>query len=143
MINLVKEAINITKLDSNTNEYVSGAVLVIKDLEGKTIDRWTTTNESHYVSLEQGEYILIEESAPNGYVLNKEGIHIKVDAENNLYIKNAAGEFVKANGVIMYNTPEEKIVVPKTGLTSTLTYVIGTITLAAGAIVLFKNEKKC
>lgn len=143
MINLVKEAINITKLDSNTNEYVSGAVLVIKDLEGKTIDRWTTTNESHYVSLEEGEYILIEESAPNGYVLNKEGIHIKVDAENNLYIKNAAGEYVKANGVIMYNTPEEKIVVPKTGLTSTLTYVIGTITLAAGAIVLFKNEKKC
>ena len=143
MINLVKEAINITKLDSNTNEYVSGAVLVIKDLEGKTIDRWTTTNESHYVSLEEGEYILIEESAPNGYVLNKEGIHIKVDAENNLYIKNAAGEYVKANGVIMYNTPEEKIEVPKTGLTSTLTYVIGTITLAAGAIVLFKNEKKC
>ena len=143
MINLVKEAINITKLDSNTNEYVSGAVLVIKDLEGKTIDRWTTTNESHYVSLEEGEYILIEESAPNGYVLNKEGIHIKVDAENNLYIKNAAGEYVKANGVIMYNTPEEKIVVPKTGLTSTLTYVIGTITLAAGAIVVFKNEKKC
>ena len=143
MINLVKEAINITKLDSNTNEYVSGAVLVIKNLEGKTIDRWTTTNESHYVSLEEGEYILIEESAPNGYVLNKEGIHIKVDAENNLYIKNAAGEYVKANGVIMYNTPEEKIVVPKTGLTSTLTYVIGTITLAAGAIVLFKNEKKC
>ena len=143
MINLVKEAINITKLDSNTNEYVSGAVLVIKDLEGKTIDRWTTTNESHYVSLEQGEYILIEESAPNGYVLNKEGIHIKVDAENNLYIKNADGEYVKANGVIMYNTPEEKIVVPKTGLTSTLTYVICTITLAAGAIVLFKNEKKC
>ena len=143
MINLVKEAINITKLDSNTNEYVSGAILVIKDLEGKTIDRWTTTNESHYVSLEEGEYILTEESAPNGYVLNKDGIYIKVDADNNLYIKNAKGEYEKANGVIMYNTPEEKIVVPKTGLTSTLTYVIGTITLAAGAIVLFKNEKKC
>ncbi len=143
MINLIKEAINITKLDSATNEAVSGAILVLKDLEGKTIDRWTTTDESHYVSLEEGEYILTEESAPKGYVLNKEGIHIKVDADNNLYIKNANGEYVKANGVIMYNTPEEVIVVPKTGLTSTLTYVIGTITLAAGAIVLFKNEKKC
>ena len=42
----------------------------------------------------------------------------------------------------MYNEPE-KIDVPATGLSSTFTYIIGTLVLSAGAIMLYRNEKQC
>ena len=52
---------------------------------------------------------------------------------------------MNAAGIIIYNVPEEEYEVitevPKTGLSSTLTYVMGSVTLAAGAWVLYRNEK--
>ena len=142
MVNVSKEAIIVSKLDSETNEYVSGAKLVIKNKEGKVIATWTTAKESHYVSLEEGEYVLTEESAPAGYELNKESIYFKVDADGNLYLKDAKGEYSLANGIIMYDDAEV-IEVPATGLSSTLTYIVGSLVLGFGAVILYKNEKKC
>lgn len=141
MVNLSKEAISINKLDSETNEYVAGAKLVIKNNRGVIIASFTTAKETYYLSLEEGEYTLEEESAPKGYVLNNKPIYFKVDADANLYIKNSNDEYVAANGIIMYNEPE-KIVVPATGLSSTLTYVIGTLVLGFGAVMLYRNEKQ-
>ena len=145
MINEVRPSINISKLNSKTNEYVSGATLNIMNIKGESVATFVTTNESYYVSLEEGEYVLNETVAPSGFILNKNGIYFKVDADGNLFIKNANGEYEKANGIILYNEPAAVVIpdVPKTGLSSTLTYVIGTIILASGAIVLFRNEKKC
>lgn len=142
MVNVSKSAINISKLDSETNEYVSGATLVIKNLEGKVIANWTTSNESHYVSLDEGEYVLTETISPKGYLLNNNSVAFKVDADGNLFVKDSNGNYSATNGLIMYNDPE-KIDVPATGLTSTLTYVVGSLALAAGAIMLYRNEKKC
>ena len=142
MINVVKGAININKLDSETNEYVSGAHLVIKNEKGEVIANWTTTNEAYYVTLEEGAYVLSEDTAPSGYVLNNELTYFKVDANGNLYIKKGE-EYVAANGIIIYNKPEEKIEVPATGLSSIITYTIGSLVLGFGAILLYKNEKKC
>jgi len=142
MVNVSKEAINISKLDSDTNEYVSGADLIIKNNKGEVVANWTTGKESHYVSLEEGEYVLSEKTAPNGYELNSDSIYFKVDADGNLYIKGANGEYNAANGIIMYNKAEE-IEVPATGLSSMLTYVIGTLVIGFGATMLYRNEKKC
>lgn len=143
MVNDVKSVTNFNKLNSDTNEYVSGAVLVIKNLKGETVAKWTTTNESYYLSLDAGEYILTEESAPEGYVLNPEAIYFKINDDGNLMVKNEQNEYIEANGVIMYDMPEGEVVeVPKTGLSSTLTYVIGISILSIGAIVLLKNEKQ-
>ena len=38
---------------------------------------------------------------------------------------------------------DEEIIVPATGLSSTLTYVIGTAVLGLGAMMLYRNEKQC
>lgn len=142
MVNLSKEAININKLDSETNEYVAGATLRIKNSKGEVIATFTTTKESYYLSLEEGEYSLEEVSAPKGYIINNKPVYFKVDADANVYTVDSKGEYVLANGIIMYNEPE-KIEIPATGLTSTLTYVLGTAVLGFGAIMLYRNEKKC
>ncbi len=142
MVNLSKEAININKLDSETNEYVAGATLRIKNSKGEVIATFNTTKEAYYISLEEGEYTLEEVSAPKGYIINNKPIYFKVDADANVYTVDSKGEYVLANGIIMYNEPE-KIEIPATGLSSTLTYVLGTAVLGFGAIMLYRNEKKC
>ena len=108
----------------------------------KVIAKWTTTNVSYYAALDEGEYVLSEEAAPKGYVLNTDKVYFKVDAAGNLYIKDANGNYNVAGGIIFYNSPEI-IVVPATGLSSTLTYIIGSLVLGFGAIMLYRNEKKC
>jgi len=57
----------------------------------------------------------------------------------------ATYEYISANGIILYNEPVEVIIpdVPKTGLSSTLTYVVGSLILVGGVIILIKNGKKC
>ena len=143
MVNYAKDAVSINKLDSDTNEFVSGAKLVVKNNKGEQVAAWTTTKESYYINLDEGEYTLEEVEAPNGYVLNTTPISFKIDENGKLFIKNSNGEYVSGNGVIMYNKPEEVIVVPPTGLSSTLTYVVGSLVILGGAIALYRNEKKC
>ena len=145
MINEVRPTININKLDSKTNKYVSGATLNIKNNKGEVVASYVTDDKAHYISLEEGEYTLVEVAAPSGYKLNNVPIEFKVDADGNLYIKNSNNEYVKANGIIFYNDPVEIIIpdVPKTGLSSAITYIVGSITLLGGAIILIRNGKKC
>ena len=145
MINEVRPTININKLDSKTNKYVSGATLNIKNNKGEVVASYVTDDKAHYISLDEGEYTLVEVTAPNGYKLNSVPIEFRVDADGNLYIKNSSNEYVKANGIILYNDPVETIIpdVPKTGLSSAITYVIGSIALIGGAIILIRNGKKC
>ena len=60
--------VQISKKDLTTNEELPGAELVIKDKDGKEIDRWISTNEPHYVEkMPAGDYTLTEITAPNGY----------------------------------------------------------------------------
>ena len=142
MINLVKGDININKLDAETNEFVSGAHLVIKNAKGEIVAQWVSTEESYYLYLDEGDYVLTETEAPKGYILNNNSVEFRVDADGNLFIKDSDGNYKSANGVIMYNEIEE-IEIPATGLNSVITYVTGTLVLAFGAIMLYRNEKKC
>ena len=60
--------VQISKKDLTTKEELPGAELVIKDKDGKEIDRWISTNEPHYVEkMPAGDYTLTEITAPNGY----------------------------------------------------------------------------
>lgn len=146
MVNSLKDVVNVNKLDSETNGFVSGAILMVKNLKGETITSWTTTNEAYYLSLDAGEYILTEEGAPEGYVLNGTPIYFKITEEGQLMVKNSNGVYVNASNVVMYNTKEKEEVeiveVPKTGISSALTYAIGFGVLSSGAFVLLKNGKK-
>ena len=72
--------INITKIDKETNKPLAGAVLVIKDKTGKTIERFVTDETSHVITdIPYGTYIVEEESAPSGYLKSTEKIQFTVD----------------------------------------------------------------
>lgn len=66
--------VNALKIDADTKEALEGAVLVVKDSNGKEIDKWTTTKETHEVKniTATGKYTLSEVSAPEGYEKSNE-----------------------------------------------------------------------
>ena len=143
---IVYVPLSVIKVDKSTNQPLAGAKLVVKDSAGNTITGWTSTTNGHVIrNLKPGTYTVTETSAPKGYKLNTTPIEFKVDADGNLYIKNSNNEYISANGIILYNEPVEVIIpdVPKTGLSSTLTYVVGSLILVGGVIILIKNGKKC
>lgn len=59
--------VQVSKKDITNDEELPGAQLTISDKDGNVIDEWISTNEPHEVVLEQGEYILTETTAPDGY----------------------------------------------------------------------------
>lgn len=138
-----KSAIKINKLDSKTNKYVSGAILMIKNNKGETVATITTTDSASYITLDEGEYVLSEEAAPSGYEKTDAKIYFTVDAEGKIKIKGSNG-YVDAVEITIYNQKEEDeiIVVPTTGLSSTITYVVGTLVVSAGAVMLYRNGKQ-
>lgn len=143
--NGVLDVVNVSKLDKNTNNYLPGVVLKVIDEKGSTVTSWTTTNKSHNLVLKPGVYTLEETYTPKGYLKNTESVKFKLLEDGTLMIRNSNGHYMKAAGIIIYNIPEEvyeeNIEVPKTSLSSTMTYVMGSITLVAGAWVLYRNEK--
>ena len=71
--------VSILKINSETNEPLAGAVLKVTDVDGNTIDEWTTTTEAHVIEhLAYGTYYLVEVAAPEGYVLNTEPIEFTI-----------------------------------------------------------------
>ena len=85
-------------LDEESSSYLSGSNLVLKKENGEIIEKWTTDGGVHLVNkLEKGTYVIEQESAPDGYHLNEEGVTFE--------IKN------KDKDVVMYNTKmtEEEI----------------------------------
>lgn len=61
--------VEISKTDIAGNE-LPGAKLTIYDKDGKVVESWTSGDKPHYIEmLPVGEYILHEESAPEGYLL--------------------------------------------------------------------------
>lgn len=128
--------VEISKQDVTTSKELPGAKLTIKDSKGKVVETWVSTDKPHYLTLEVGKYTLIEEIAPEGYILSKEEITFEITKSTKDVVKK-----------VMYNTPEpipepepeptpepvpepepepeEEIVeVPKTDVNSTILYTI-------------------
>lgn len=88
----------ISLLDKETESYLSGANLVVKDASGQVVSGWTTEAGVHLVeNLKNGTYTLNQETAIEGYHLNEDNIVFEI---------NGADETV-----VMYNiayTEEEK-----------------------------------
>ena len=61
--------VEISKTDISGKE-LPGAKLTIYDQNGEVVESWTSTDEPHYIEmLPIGEYVLREESAPEGYLV--------------------------------------------------------------------------
>ena len=77
-------------------EELPGAILKISDLEGNTIETWTSEQEPHLVRLKQGTYELTEITAPDGY-------------ETAETIRFTVKDTMKIQQVIMYDRPVPEI----------------------------------
>ena len=119
----------ISKQDMTTKEELPGATLVIKDANGKEIDRWVSTNEVHYVELEKGTYTLTEVIAPKGYVLSTETITFTVDENGNV-----------DKPVIMYNTKAVEVPITDANVPM-IVYLIGALGMIFGFTKVLKNAK--
>lgn len=65
--------VQISKQDITTGEELPGATLTITTPDGTVIDSWVSTDEPYYIdTLPAGDYILREESAPEGYLISEE-----------------------------------------------------------------------
>ena len=119
----------ISKQDITTKQELPGATLVIKDANGKEIDRWVSTNEVHYVELEKGTYTLTEVIAPDGYVLSTETITFTVDENGNV-----------DKPVIMYNTKAVEVPITDANVPM-IVYLIGALGMIFGFTKVLKNAK--
>lgn len=73
---------------------------------------WVSTSTARYIELVEGEYTLTETVAPKGYAV-AESITFKVDSDNNVFVKDSAGEWKKVTNetVIMYDKEAGSLVV--------------------------------
>ena len=65
--------VEISKTDITGEKELPGAKLKVVDSEGKTVEEWETDGKPHRISkMKVGKYKLIEEIAPDGYVIANE-----------------------------------------------------------------------
>lgn len=91
--------LSVSKKSFATGEEIIGAVLRIEDSNGEIVEKWTTDGKEHLIEkLLPGKYTLIEERAPEGYIIAE-----KIEFE---IIENE-----EIQKVVMYDKekPEEKI----------------------------------
>ena len=126
-----KVVVNITKVDQATNAPLAGAVIVVKDINGNIITRFTTTTNSYIITdLEDGVYTVEEEMAPTGYMRNTEIVTFTIDdshLSHQIIIKNA-----------------KEVIVPDTLTASTSTIImliLGITITGIGVEYIYKNKK--
>ena len=75
---------NISKIDYDTGDILSGAKLELYNNNNELIDKWTSNTKGHLVrSLTPGYYYIHEESAPNGYCKSEDmGFEVKENDVN-------------------------------------------------------------
>ena len=101
--------VKISKQDITSKQELPGAMLSIKDKNGKVVEEWVSGDEPHYIEgLEPGEYTLSEVIAPEGYVLSKETINFTVKDDGSV------------TSVVMYNSKEiiTKVKISKQDITN-------------------------
>ncbi|SDM41569.1 prealbumin-like fold domain-containing protein [Lachnospira pectinoschiza] len=91
MVNVAKDRLSfsVSKLSDSQETEIEGATLAISTAseltEDSLVERWTTNGAAHKTSLAEGEYYLIEESAPVGFEVANT-IKFKIDSDLKLYV---------------------------------------------------------
>ena len=92
--------VNVFK-ENGKGELIEGAELKVVDKDGKVVDSWTTTNKAHNIkNLVEGEkYTLIEDYAPDGYVIARPvKFEVSFDKENqSVKMIDRQVEFIKTD----------------------------------------------
>ena len=111
----------ISKIDSETGEGLSGAVLSITDKSGKEVYRYETTGEDVELTLPAGTYTITELTVPEGYSAEITTIEFEITEK-------------ETTEIVINNTPI--IEVPNTSSNSFLVYGIGALIIIAGIVLI-------
>ena len=111
--------IEVSKVDLGGKE-LPGAKINLYDDKGNVIESWTSTNTTHKLKLEAGNYSLKEVVAPVGYDLITTTIQFSVNKNGSISLKAVNDVKVKGNTIIITNRPTRKpdksYTLPKTGV---------------------------
>lgn len=126
--------VEISKQDVTTEKELPGAKLVIKDMDGKIVEEWTSSNEPHYIEmLPIGDYTLTETTAPDGYDV----------AET---VKFTIKDTPEIQHVVMYDAPTPKNSTPQTGdsfpFAKAVAIAGGIVVLLGAGFLLIRRRKK-
>ena len=84
--------VSVSKQDMTTCKEIPGAHLTLFDKDDKVVEKWTSTDKPHYITmLKPGQYMLREELAPDGY-LRAENVKFTVEETGEIqkvYMKDA------------------------------------------------------
>lgn len=124
-----ERVVNIIKVDQSTGEPLAGAVIVVKDADGKEVARFTTTTDPYVLTgLKDGTYTVEEVSAPSGYQKSNEVYSFTLDAEH------------VSHQITIENAPI--VEVPNTGVASSILLVILGLGIIGGGIRFVQKNSK-
>lgn len=124
-----KGTVVIKKIDSETKEYVIGAIMRIVDKNGEEFARWTTTNSTYSIDLPYGTYILEEVSAPEHYSTSNTRKQFEIkEGDSNISL-----EFANDKIVDVPNTLTDL---------SIILIILGLVGLSSGSWLIYSNYKK-
>ena len=102
--------VEVSKKAINGTDELPGAVLIIKDKYGKEIEKWTSTDEPHKVTLPVGEYTLTELTAPKDYLVAETiSFKVSVNDKHEIQVSVLDGEeYVLQDGtlIVMFDRHE-------------------------------------
>lgn len=98
-VHMIDKVVEMTKTDIGGEE-IEGAELKVIDQDGNIIDSWTSTKEAHKINgLEEGKsYILIEDYAPDGFVVSNQ-VEFTVSTEKETQKINLVDKVVEISKV--------------------------------------------
>lgn len=133
--------VEISKTDISGKE-LPGAKLTILDKDGNVMESWTSTEKPHYIEmLPIGEYILHEESAPEGYLVAED---VKFEVKDTGEVQKVVMKDEAAPEPSQPSAPTPDT--PKTGdeTNMALWLILCGLALAgvAGSVLLFCKKKK-
>ena len=124
-----ERVVNIIKVDQSTGQPLAGAVIVVKDANGKDAARFTSTTDPYVLTgLEDGTYTVEEISAPSGYQKSNEIYSFTLDAEH------------VSHQITIENAPV--VDVPNTGVASSILLVILGLGIIGGGIRFVQKNSK-
>lgn len=136
--------LRISLLDKDTNDYLSGASLVLKNKDGEIIEKWVTKNEVHVIEkLKNGTYVLVQDNTIDGYHKNDKDVTFEIsnkDKKITIYNKKMTQDEIEE--ARLKNTVANEIGVDNTLSEKSLWSILGGIaSIGIGVSLIFLQRK--
>lgn len=128
-------------LDKDTDAYLTGGELELRDENGEVVGEWTTEAGVHLINkLKKGKYTLVQTGAPEDYHLNEEEITFEIkssDKEVTMYNVKMTEEEIKEKNTVSNEVGVDNTLSNK----SVLSVIMAAIASSAGIYLIYKEKK--